>query len=117
MRAGQEAAVASAKATRLFTDRSGATRASIATRSFGGLRGQVRAGGAATFLERGTGAHSIVAKGRTLRFQVGGQTLYRRMVRHPGTKPRPFMTEARDAAVAAIEVSTAVLFEHAIGRA
>lgn len=44
----------------------------------------------AGFVDRGTKAHTIRAKNtQFLRFQVGGQTLFRRVVNHPGTHPRP----------------------------
>lgn len=95
---GVEAAEKSAKATTLFQDRSGAggTRASIRGKAFVSS-GFVQAGGAARFLENGTRPHVIRAKnGKVLRFMVNGETLFRRMVQHHGTTPRPFMHEARD---------------------
>lgn len=96
MQTGVSAAVASAKATTQFKDQSGDTRKSIRGTVTSERRGFVKAGGAAGFLEYGTRAHLIIAKGRALRFETGGQAVYRRFVRHPGTKPRPFMHEARD---------------------
>lgn len=40
------------------------------------------------FLERGTRPHLIVARNaKVLAFDAGGATLFRRVVRHPGTKP------------------------------
>jgi hypothetical protein len=51
----------------------------------------------AHFVHDGTRPHIIRARrpGGYLRFQVAsGQVLFRRMVRHPGTKSRPFMRTA-----------------------
>jgi len=49
----------------------------------------------ARFIEAGTVPHVIAAR-RTqfLRFVVGGKTVFRRAVFHPGTEPRPFMAPA-----------------------
>lgn len=52
----------------------------------------------AHFIEEGTRPHPISARrSGTLRFEVGGQVVYRRRVMHPGTKPRPFMRQAGEA--------------------
>lgn len=48
----------------------------------------------ASFLEEGTPAHTIRARGRALRFSVGGETIYRRSVNHPGTKATHFFSLA-----------------------
>lgn len=47
-------------------------------------------------IEEGSRPHIIRAKSvhRLLRFEMGGAVLYRWQVRHPGTKPRPFMAPA-----------------------
>lgn len=46
----------------------------------------------ARFVEEGTGPHEIVAKnGKALRFMAGGNAIFRKRVKHPGTAPRPFM--------------------------
>ncbi len=67
---------------------------------------QVSAKGAAVFLEGGTKPHIIRARrARALRFATSGRRLsgsprrgasvvYARHVRHPGTKPQPFMGPA-----------------------
>lgn len=34
-----------------------------------------------------------------LRFTIGGRTLFRKMVQHPGTKPRPFLRDAAEEVV------------------
>jgi hypothetical protein len=76
-----------AKGTELFKDRSGRTRASIQFTSDG-----VVASGASRFLEAGTRPHEIRAtNARALRFEIAGTVFFRKMVRHPGTAPRPFM--------------------------
>lgn len=47
------------------------------------------------YVERGTRAHIIRPKNKkALRFVRGGTTVIVRYVRHPGTKPRPFMFRA-----------------------
>jgi hypothetical protein len=38
----------------------------------------------AGYIEEGTGPHEIVAKGNALRFNVGGKTIFRKRVQHPG---------------------------------
>ena len=43
-----------------------------------------------SFVRDGTPPHEITAKGTALRFEVGGQTVFRRSVHHPGTKPNDF---------------------------
>ncbi len=43
----------------------------------------------------GTGPHVIKArKKKALKFTVGGRTVYATSVRHPGTRPRPFLSDA-----------------------
>jgi hypothetical protein len=42
----------------------------------------------ARYIEEGTGPHEIVAKGNALRFTVGGQTIFRKRVQHPGFSGR-----------------------------
>jgi len=49
----------------------------------------------AVYVERGTRPHIIRPKrARALRFVVGGETVFARLVRHPGTKPHPFFAHA-----------------------
>ena len=87
--------VKAAKGTVLWRDRTGKTRDAIVGEWQGSSRrGFVRAGGASVFLENGTRAHEIWGR-PMLRFVVNGTVMYRRMVKHPGTQPRPFMKEAR----------------------
>lgn len=46
----------------------------------------------ARVLQSGSRPHMIVARGRALRFQADGQTVFRKRVRHPGTKPTRWWT-------------------------
>lgn len=94
MRSAIEATEKSAKATTLWKDQSGETRGAIRGEVVGPYGGTVTAGGASRFLEAGTQPH-IIRGNPILRFVVAGQVLYRHMVRHPGTEPRPFLEEAR----------------------
>lgn len=96
MRAAVKDAEKAARGTVLWKDRTGGTRETIKGEWRGiGAGGFVKAGGASAFLENGTRAH-VIRGNPILRFVVNGQVLFRRMVRHPGTKPRPFMREARN---------------------
>lgn len=46
-------------------------------------------------VHNGTRPRTIVPRtGRFLRFEVGGQVVYARAVHHPGTAPRPYLTQA-----------------------
>lgn len=50
----------------------------------------------ADFVHDGTRPHRINPRrpGGVLRFEIGGQVVYARYVNHPGTKGRPFLSEA-----------------------
>lgn len=48
----------------------------------------------AEYVHDGTRPHVIRARGRALRFVVGGRVVYARSVQHPGTRARPFLTRA-----------------------
>ena len=51
----------------------------------------------AKFVAEGTKAHEIRPKNASaLAFKVGGKMVYAKVVRHPGTKANPFMSEAAD---------------------
>jgi hypothetical protein len=92
------AAKESATSTTLFNDVTGETRANIREEMTAPLKGKVTAQGkVAVFLNEGTNPHEIRAKrGGKLRFQVQGQTVFARIVHHPGTRPRPFMDQAAE---------------------
>jgi hypothetical protein len=61
-----------------------------------GLQGVVTCDHPAVFyVLDGTRPHLIRARrAKFLRFEVGGQVLYRKVVRHPGTDPNDFMGRA-----------------------
>lgn len=93
---GVALALAHAKATQSFHDRTGELRRSI-------TRGQkstwihfLKASAPhAAYVEYGTKPHRIEAKNRrALRFVQHGEIRFRRGVNHPGTKPRHFMDDA-----------------------
>lgn len=49
----------------------------------------------AVFVHDGTRAHVIRPRhAKALRFMVGGRVVFAKMVRHPGTKARPFLRNA-----------------------
>lgn len=96
-------AVAHAKSTTAFKDRSGSLRNSITRGEKSTWALFVKAGGKdapyAQFIEAGSRAHEIKARrANFLRFEQGGQVVFRKRVFHPGTKPGRFMQSARDAA-------------------
>ena len=67
----------------------------------------------ASYVHDGTKPHKITASGRALAFDVGGGTVLRKSVQHPGTAPDPFMQTAWDE----IAPTMAGRLEAAIGRA
>lgn len=91
-----------ARATTRFRDRSGVLRNSIAfdgphgTLAGGDLHGVLSAGAPyASYIEKGTRPHLIKPTHRqALRWPVEGGFLFAKVVRHPGTAPRPFLAEA-----------------------
>lgn len=57
-------------------------------------------------LERGTKAHTIRARGRALRFKSSsGATIFRRAVKHPGTKAYKFLFKASSSAYTALGIT------------
>lgn len=98
-----EAAAKEARATTAFKDRKGDLRKSIQRGAKGPWAQFVKAGGPqapyALFIESGSKAHKIAARRADfLRFEQGGRVVFRKQVRHPGTKPTRFMQSARDSA-------------------
>lgn len=95
-----KAAATYAKLTTLFRHRTYALRSSIRH----GVKSKFRAQTAATakhasWLEEGTRPHVIQARRKkSLRFVQNGAVRFTQRVHHPGTKPRPFMQQARDRA-------------------
>jgi hypothetical protein len=56
----------------------------------------------AAAVEGGSAPHIIKArKKKALRFVVDGQTIFAKSVRHPGTRPRPFLSKAAQLVAAA----------------
>lgn len=51
----------------------------------------------AVYVHEGTRAHVIrPVKAQALRFQIGGRTVFAKLVRHPGMKARPFLRNAAE---------------------
>lgn len=70
------------------------------------LRGLTSHSGHAGFINDGTRPHPIVARrAKFLRFQMNGQTMFRRSVNHPGTRARPFVALAQAAGQMAMRAS------------
>lgn len=59
---------------------------------------------AAVWLDEGTKPHVIEAKNaKALRFEIGGQVLFRKRVNHPGTKPTHFWTNGVESGVREVD--------------
>jgi hypothetical protein len=103
-----EKMVEKVRAQRSFKDRSHKTRDSAKAQIAGPYRWRFKIGGAAGWLNSGTGlwgpkrARYRIPKlgggsGKILRFVVaGGRVLFRRFVMHPGIQPTHFIDKARD---------------------
>ncbi|MEM1562782.1 MAG: HK97 gp10 family phage protein [Candidatus Bathyarchaeia archaeon] len=58
----------------------------------------------APYVEFGTRPHLIEpVRARALRFTVGGEIVFARLVRHPGTKPQWFVRRAAEETIAALK--------------
>jgi len=58
----------------------------------------------AMFVEYGTRPHEIrPVNARALRFEMGGGTVFATLVRHPGTRPQPFIRETAEAVKSQVE--------------
>jgi hypothetical protein len=79
--------------------RTGTTRASIRRKNASMVRASVQASGGARFLERGAKPHTIKARRvGSMKFSVGGRTVFAKRVRHPGSRKQPFLIPSgRDA--------------------
>lgn len=104
----------SAQATSLYNDGTGYLRQHTKGESFG-LEGKLVADAKyAVFVEAGTVPHAITAKrGGTLSFVANGERIFRKTVQHPGTKPRPFMQEARDLGEKTLEYGLEIMIDAA----
>jgi hypothetical protein len=82
-----------------WTNRTGRTASSFSVRRSGQLRYRLSSSSPiAGYLDKGTKAHVIEAKGKSLRFVANGNVRFARRVMHPGTKALGF--EQREAAQA-----------------
>ena len=105
-----------------FKDQTGALRKSIVgrvvRRDQHGTSGVVEATAPhAIFVEDDTKAHTIRARrARMLRWEQDGEVRFARVVRHPGTKGKPFMGPAAIKAEAALYAKTELLARRAIVR-
>lgn len=90
-----------------WQNRTGATQAALkhAIHTTGdGMEGEVSVNSEnAIRLNDGTPAHRITAHGRALKFEIGGKTLFRPYVNHPGTAPDPYLDNAADEVDAALD--------------
>jgi HK97 gp10 family phage protein len=70
----------------------------------------------AVFVVKGTAPHEIrPVNASVLAFEAGGGVVFTRLVRHPGTKPNPFMQRAVEAAREKVDVAFAELWLELIG--
>ena len=70
----------------------------------------------AVFVEKGTRPHLIFpVRASCLAFEVAGEMVFTRLVRHPGTKPNPFMQRAVDETRGRVEEVFAELWWELIG--
>lgn len=121
-----------ARSEHRWQDQTGATRKGIegdVSNAPTGASGSVAAGLNAERLNDGTRPHRIEAGGAAvaafgraavigkhfLRFTVGGRTLFRRYVNHPGTKPDPFLDAAADYAGEEIASAVEAAMDAALG--
>lgn len=113
------AAESNAKGTKLFKDGTSDphTRDTIKG-TVSGDTGQLVARGAAIFLENGTVAHTITARnGGMLRFVQNGEVVFRRSVRHPGTRGTHFMAIAAQHAARTVPYAAEIYVNEAIASA
>ena len=65
----------------------------------------------AVYVEKGTAPHEIrPVNASVLAFEAGGGVVFTRLVRHPGTKPTPFMQRAVEAAREKVDETFAELW-------
>lgn len=108
-----------ARSEHRWQDRTGNTRANIdgaVDNVSDGAHGVVGADDIAQLLNDGTRPHEIRGKrGGYLKFEVGGATIFRRSVRHPGTSPDPFLDAAADAAEEELDRGADAAIDAALG--
>ena len=70
----------------------------------------------AMYVVEGTAPHEIrPVNASVLAFQIGGRVVFTPLVRHPGTKPNPFMEKAAEDARSKAEAVFADLWLELIG--
>lgn len=84
-----------ARTTNAYKSHTYGLRNSIQTQVLGPWEERLRANAPyAMYVENGTKPHVIEAKGKALRFELNGETVFRKRVNHPGSKPRYFIRDA-----------------------
>lgn len=110
--------VAKARSQHRWQDRTYATRGSIdgeVADNATGATGGMQAGKIAIYMNDGTRPHPIVAtRAKALRFTMGGGTVFRRSVNHPGTKADPFLEVAQDFADEELQAAVDAAVEQAL---
>jgi hypothetical protein len=113
-----------ARSEHAWQDRTYATRDALlgavedtgrgATGTFGPA--DTKGGENAVRLATGTPPHRIEARrAKFLRFQAGGDTLFRRGVNHPGTKPDPYLDLAAESAGEELLLAVEQILDEALG--
>ena len=70
----------------------------------------------AVYVEYGTRPHTITpVRARALRFEVGGEPVFTRLVHHPGTKPNPFVRRAAEKTVRKVSSTWMNVWEAIVG--
>ena len=94
--AGRDWADATARAARpMIPTRTGETRRSVRRKNATQRKATVVARYVAYFIDAGPKPHTITAKrGRMLRFEANGNTVFARRVHHRGYRARPFRARA-----------------------
>lgn len=87
------------EARKRVPSRTGRLRKSIRRRNATQRKATVVGHYTANFIDAGTKAHTIRAKGKRLRFTDGGRTVFAKKVEHPRTAARPFKKASAEAAL------------------
>jgi len=108
-----------ARSEHAWKDQTYATRDSLepeVTDESNGAHASLKAEGNAARLHEGTPPHRIEAKNaRFLKFEMGGETMFRRAVNHPGTKPDPYLDNAAAAGEEDLDMAVDAALEQALG--
>jgi hypothetical protein len=84
---------------------SGRTRASIRRKNASLTRASVQASAGARFLEAGAKPHPIKAKRvSVLKFNLRGQPMFAKRVKHPGARKQPFLRQSGRDALAKLDI-------------